>query len=416
MSAELFVYWESHLVGQLSQEENQSLVFRYAPEWLANSLRIPISLSLPLQQEPFLNNKAAPFFSNLLPEAGVRTMIAQRLGLSVGNDFKLLEALGGDCAGALSLLLPEQKPETEGSYEPLSFENLRQMIEQMPQRPLLSPGEGLRLSLAGVQNKLPVYMKDGKFFLPHGAHASSHILKPPIDKVDHSVENEVFCMKLAAQLGVPTAKAQFWPDPTPLFLTERYDRAHSGDRVLRLHQEDFCQALGFGANLKYESEGGPTLKMCFALIDKSSAAPALDKQRLLQWLVFNNIIGNNDAHGKNISLLLLQEGARLAPFYDLLSTAIYPGISQKLAMSVGGENRPKWIMRRHWERLATDANVAPRAVTTVIEELIEKWQPAFEKTITNLTSGQGNYSVVDKIKTHSDKMISHLKMVLANKG
>jgi len=415
MSSELAVYWESRLVGHLEQDANRFLVFRYASEWLTSSTRSPISLSLPLQEEPFLNNKAAPFFSNLLPETGVRALIAQRLGVSVGNDFKLLEALGGDCAGALSLLLPEQKPDKDGSYEPLSSEKLRQMIEQMPQRPLLSPGEGLRLSLAGVQNKLPVYMKEDKFYLPHGARASSHILKPPIDKVDHSVENEVFCMRMAAQLGMPTAKARFWPDPTPLFLTERYDRAHSGDHLVRLHQEDFCQALGFGSDRKYETEGGPTLKMCFALVDKHAASPALDKQKLLQWLVFNNVIGNNDAHGKNISLLLSKEGVRLAPFYDLLSTAIYPGISQKLAMKVGTENRPNWIMRRHWEQLATDANVAPRAVFAVAEELIEKWPVAFDKTLNDLTSGPGNYSVVDKIKAHSDKMIAHLKMVLTNK-
>lgn len=155
--------------------------------------------------------------------------------------------------------------------------------------------------------------------------------------------------------------------------------------------------------------------MCFALVDKYSASPALDKQKLLQWLVFNNVIGNNDAHGKNISLLLSQDGVRLAPFYDLLSTAIYPGISQKLAMKVGTENRPNWIMRRHWEELAIDANVAPRAVLAVAEELIEKWPVAFDKTRKDLTSGPGNYSVVDKIKIHSDKMIAHLKMVLTNK-
>lgn len=416
MSSELLVYWESHLVGRLQQDENHFLVFQYASEWLANPMRVAISLSLPLTDKPFLNNKAAPFFSNLLPETGIRALIAQRLGVSVGNDFKLLEALGGDCAGALSLLLPGQKPDEAGSYELLSSEKLRQMIVQMAQRPLLSPGEGLRLSLAGVQNKLPVYMEESKFYLAHGARASSHILKPPIDKVDHSVENEVFCMKLAAELGLPAASAQFWPDPTPLFLTERYDRSRlSENKLIRLHQEDFCQALGFGSNRKYESEGGPTLKLCFALVNQYSSSPALDKQRLLQWVVFNNLIGNNDAHGKNISLLLLKEGIKLAPFYDLLSTAIYPGISQKLAMKVGGENRPDWIRRDHWERLAADANVGVRAVFTVADELVEKWPETFIKTRNELAAGPGNYAVVDKIKIHSDKMIAHLKMVLANK-
>lgn len=158
MSSALAVYWESRLVGHLEQDANRFLIFHYAPKWLTSSARTPISLSLPLQEEPFLNNKAAPFFSNLLPETGVRALIAQRLGVSVGNDFKLLEALGGDCAGALSLLLPDQKPDADGFYELLSSEKLRQMIEQIPQRPLLSPGEGLRLSLAGVQNKLPIYL------------------------------------------------------------------------------------------------------------------------------------------------------------------------------------------------------------------------------------------------------------------
>jgi serine/threonine-protein kinase HipA len=410
LSSKLNVFWENDRVGTLSLGPDRQFIFQYLDEWLAKPDRLPLSLSLPLRKAPFPDNAAHPFFSNLLPESRVKELIAQRLGVSSRNDFSLLEALGGDCAGALSLLPAGQRPDSAGGYAPLSHAELEEIIRQTPQRPLLSPGEGIRLSLAGAQDKLPIYLEDGTFFLPKGANPSSHILKPSIPGFDNSVENEVFCMRLAQALGLPVPSVQIWNAPTPLFLIERYDRKRDPSGILhRIHQEDVCQALGTGYDQKYESEGGPSLKDCFGVIDRSCREPVLDKRRLLQWTLFNTLIGNNDAHGKNVSLLIKKEGIRLAPFYDLLSTAVYPEISQKLAMTIGGENRAEWLRKDHWEKLAKDASVSPKAIIRLAKEMREATPAALDAVKNEVTQSAGDHGIVEKVASHIEQMSRHFK-------
>jgi serine/threonine-protein kinase HipA len=235
---------------------------------------------------------------------------------------------------------------------------------------LLAGEEGVRLSLAGAQDKLPVYVEDDQVFLPIGTYPSSHILKTPIRDLIGTVENEAFCMAFAAHLGVSVPAARVRRGRDTLYLVERFDRQRDAHgRLARRHQEDFCQALGVPPDMKYEKEGGPSIKQCAQLIRQQSARPAADLKALLGWVIFNCLIGNADAHGKNLSLLLGPEGATLAPFYDLLCTAVYPGLTERLAMRIGGEERPERVIHEHWAALAADLDIKSKLVFSTLEEM-----------------------------------------------
>lgn len=405
--AQLAVYLNDDLVGNLACDQQQRFIFQYAPEWLAGKHVPPLSVSLPLQESAFPDEKARPFFTNLLPEANVREAVARRLGISSRNEFALLEALGGECAGAVTLLPLGAEVESYPGYQLLHPEDLHRLIIELPKRPFLAGEEGIRLSLAGAQYKLPVFIDGGNIFLPKGASPSSHIFKPAIDRIEQSVRNEAFCMTLAKRIGLKVPRAYVMAIPEALFVIERYDRyRNDSGQILRIHQEDFCQAMGLMAETKYESEGGPSLADCFALLSRFSTNPALDKKALLDWVVFNYFIHNADAHAKNLSLLLAPNEIRLAPFYDLMSTGVYEGINERLAMKVGKENRPRWIRTRHWQRMATEAGIGPQFVLRVLKDMAEQIVIAAAEVADEQNKAWGDSPIVGRIQ---DKILQHSK-------
>ncbi|MBI4064398.1 MAG: type II toxin-antitoxin system HipA family toxin [Elusimicrobia bacterium] len=404
MADRLNIYWNEHLVGQLWVDKKSDFVFQYDPGWIESNGAIPLSVRLPFQKEPFSDASARIFFANLLPEGDVRQAIAVLHQISPGNSFKLLEILGGECAGAITLIPEGAKPGMGGSYIPLSWEELDTMIDQMPQHPLLTAKGDLRLSLAGAQHKLPVFVKGRELYLPKGSFASSHILKPQIERFKNTVENEAFCMKLAKECGLPVAGSAIWKEGKhAVLLVERYDRQAGEGTPIRLHQEDFCQALGFSYERKYESEGGPKLRDCFALLDAKSSQPIVDKKNLLNWVIFNYLIGNCDAHAKNISLLITREGFRLAPFYDLLSTMVYERLAKELAMRVGGEANLGNLMKKHWERLADEAGVGFKAVFAYGQEMAKKLPSAAKRLSMEFIQQHGTQWVIEGIGRHITK-------------
>ncbi|MDH5728857.1 MAG: type II toxin-antitoxin system HipA family toxin, partial [Gammaproteobacteria bacterium] len=248
-----------------------------------------------------------------------------------------------------------------------------QLIQAIPTRPLLAGEAGIRLSLAGAQNKLPIRYRNGQVSLPYGRAASTHIIKPAITHYESSVMNEWFCMRLAKLMDLPVPDVLIIGTETPVYCVERYDRIIVTDEhVERLHQEDFCQALGVAADVKYEKEGGPSLRDCFGLIRSASIQPAKDLNTALKWVVFNYLIGNADAHAKNIALLLTQQGPRLAPFYDLMCTAIYEGLSDRLAMKIGNEDRPDWVIERRWNDMANDLEIDYKLVRRLLAAMSHK--------------------------------------------
>lgn len=401
MSSALTIYHDQTVVGVLSVNVQGQMSFRYNSHWMRSASGFPVSLSLPFQEEDFEEKKARPFFANLLPEGNVRELIARRFKISTANDFRLLEAIGGDCAGALSLLSTseaESKKEKNEEYRPLSLEQLDESITGIPNIPLLSEEKDLRLSLAGVQQKLPVYREKNALFLPYGRAASTHILKPAIPSIEDSIMNEMFCMRLAKKVGLPVPFVDIVKTPShQIFCVERYDRNVLGEKkVVRLHQEDFCQALSLNPGLKYQNEGGPSIENLFSIIEAHSSKPAMDKKNLLQWIIFNFLIGNYDAHGKNISLLISSKQIVLAPFYDLMSTAVYDKLTVKMAMKIGGEYDADKVFDRHWERLAETFRVKKTFVLKFVADMKKKTKKEAELLAEDYKSS----AVVKKIVAH----------------
>ena len=377
MPRTLDVYLQRDLVGRLIQDENGQLAFYYAEGWLNNPKAVPLSHSLPLKKEKFSRNECRGFFAGILPDESKREIIAKNLGISARNDFAMLEQIGGECAGAVTFIPAGEKlPERNYSYRPLTSGKLAEILKMLPRRPLMAGEDGIRLSLAGAQDKIAVHVHDKQISIPHGGAPSTHILKPAIEHFEGIVFNEAFCMKLAQAIGLQTAKAEVGKvEDIDYLLVERYDRtvfkdASGAEYLERQHQEDFCQALGVIPDNKYQNEGGPSLKQCFDLLRELSSAPVIDLQGLLDAVIFNFLIGNHDAHGKNFSLLYGNE-TRLAPLYDVLSTTYYPDLAKKMAMKIGGEYESEKVQPKNFEQLADEAGLAKPSVKRRVQEVAE---------------------------------------------
>ena len=219
-----------------------------------------------------------------------------------------------------------------------------------------------RLSLAGAQRKLAVFFDEKTNELPElvTEKPSTHVLKPTMPKHFDSVHNEFFCMKLAKEMGFDVAEVLLKQiKERPYLLIRRYDRKKIRGVITRIHQEDFCQALGLSPEQKYQGvDGGPGIEKCKELISQYSLKPAFDQQQFLRMVIFNYLIGNSDAHGKNFSFLYEKNGMRLAPFYDLLSTALYSQYEDKMAMKIGKTTNPERTSIIHWNNIVADTNTA----------------------------------------------------------
>ena len=371
----LIVYLHDKRIGALEQDESGLMQFRYDETWLNRPDATPLSRSLPLQSESFRGKKARPFFAGILPDEDPRKKIAAILGISERNDFALLERIGGECAGAVSLL-PEgtapPRPEDIRLRE-LSEIELKDVVAELPRRPLMAGMEGVRLSLAGAQDKLPVVVHDRKISLPLDNTPSSHILKPEPDRFPGLVANEILCMKLAGAVGlnVPSVEYRLVGEKACI-LVQRYDRLINQDgTTTRLHQEDFCQALGFPPERKYQEEGGPLLRDCISLLREWSTAPVVDIRDFIDGLIFNVLIGNADAHGKNYSILYRGSERRLSPFYDLVCTLAWPELSQNLAMKIGDAKSLDTLTVDNWRKMAQETRLGWPMIRERISEICQ---------------------------------------------
>lgn len=318
---QLDVWLEQQRIGELYEQGNL-WVLHYDPLWRDNGF--DLSPALPRNAGEIRDGGSQRpvqwFFDNLLPEEGGRQLVAADAGINAADAFGLLQRFGPESAGALTLLSPgQQLPPPK--LRPLSDAELSARIQALPRQPL-SHGAPKRMSLAGAQHKLAVVFDQKQLWEPIGQAASTHILKPDHEQVDHyphSVVNEWFCMRLAAACGLPVPEVQVRRVPDPVYLVRRFDREGEGLQVRRRYALDGCQLLSLDAVFKYQQANSATLRQ---LLD-TTRTPAATRLALLRWQLFNFLIGNADAHLKNLSFLWSEKGWELAPHYDLLSTAVY---------------------------------------------------------------------------------------------
>ena len=378
MNGDMLTVWHGiRRVGRLRPRSDRRMEFRYDSEWV-RVRGFPISHSMPLdsRDSTVRGERAHRFFANLLPEGGARERVVRHLRVP-DDDFELLRRLGNDCAGALRIRPEGQEPDStdKEAYRLVNDGMLGRLISSRGWDFQESDSKRLlRQSLAGAQDKITVALRTSLIFLPVGTVPASHILK--FDSAAHPnlPAIECFATLLAGSVGLGVVKFELRRVGRDLIgLIERYDRMRGKDgRIQRLHQEDFCQALGYSSRTKYESDGGPSFARCYRLVRDISDSPLEDLERLLRWQIFNVLVGNSDGHAKNLSLLYGSDGGtRLAPFYDLVPTRAIENLDQRLALKVGGVDDPVHVTRDNWESLAVECGVRPSVVISLVKETAE---------------------------------------------
>lgn len=369
---DLPIHFDRWLVAMISADEHETRL-TYDNAWLAAPDRFPVSLAMPLQTEPYGDELVLPWLMNLLPEGGPLRAMTRALGAAPEDALGLIAETGNDLAGALSIAL---KPQGEAGYRAIpNADALERIINELPARPFLVGEDGVSMSLAGAQDKLPVALIDGQLAVPINGAPSTHILKPDNPRLPSSVQNEALCMVLARRMGLEVAPVITGiAGERSYLLVDRYDRAEIKGEVRRQHQEDFCQALGRAPAAKYEFNGtgtrGPSIADMFALVRQHMTAR--DITRLLDAVILNIAIGNVDSHAKNYSILLGPNGAKFAPLYDLMSGLAWANITQNHAQAIGGQRRGRHIYGRHWRHLAEGAGIAARGTIQRVDQVTSR--------------------------------------------
>jgi serine/threonine-protein kinase HipA len=407
--APLHVLLNNRLVGQLKKAASGAIDFQYDPTWLSWDHAFPISLSLPLREDIFRGEPVTAVFENLLPDAdSLRRRVAEKVG-SVGTDaFSLLSAIGRDCVGALQFNgADEEIPEGEvGAISGVRVNDaaIEKLLQGLAQSPLgLSRDEAFRISIAGAQEKTALLRQKGRWLKPHGTTPTTHIFKKQIGRLpngldlSNSVENEFYCLKLAAAFGLPVAQADIHSfGGTKALVIERFDRRWTKDtRLLRLPQEDCCQALSVPPTRKYQSDGGAGLIQLLDLL-KGSDHPAQDQKTVLKAQMLFWLIGATDGHAKNFSIFLGPDGSyHLTPLYDVLTAEPsfrarqIPRKQMNLAMSVGHNHhcRISEITGRHFIQTGESAGLAKSLVREAMEEMADVAPQAIQKIESELPTG-----------------------------
>lgn len=354
-------------------------MLRYDPVWLGAPDAFPISVRMPLRAGDVAAETLVPWLQNLLPESGPLDTMGRTLGVARGDILGLLERIGRDTAGALTIG-PRQTGDVTGDQVGPGYRNvpddaaLERIIEALPARPFLAGDEGVSMSLAGAQDKLPVAIHDGRIAIPiHGA-PSTHILKPDNPRLSGSVQNEALCLTLVRLCGLPAAAMTTGvAGARSYLLVSRYDRVPAEPFWHRLHQEDFCQALGRPPSAKYQHNrtgiAGPSLADFFGLTRMYMTGA--DTLKLVDAVIFNMVTGNVDAHAKNYSMMIGPAGFRFAPLYDLMCGAVWESITLNHAQSIGGQRRGMHIQRRHWQRFAAECGLNATATVRRVIRMVD---------------------------------------------
>ncbi|WP_316166715.1 MULTISPECIES: type II toxin-antitoxin system HipA family toxin [unclassified Bradyrhizobium] len=387
--APLNVHLNARLVGRLQRESSGAINFQYDKDWLGWDNAIPVSVSLPLREDRYIGDPVVAVFDNLLPDNDdIRRRIAERSHAAGADAFSLLSAIGRDCVGALQFLPEGAAPGVAGAIDgrAANDQEISAILGNLANNPLgIGPDQDFRISLAGAQEKTALLYWRDKWHVPHGMTATTHIIKPQIGKLPNgidltnSVENEHLCLELVAALGLPVAKSRIVDFAgRRVLVVERFDRVWTRDgRLLRVPQEDCCQALSVPPSRKYESEGGPGIRKISDFL-KGSDTPEGDQATFFKAQIVFWLLAATDGHAKNFSIRLSPGGRFvLTPLYDIISTQPSLDAKQitqnqmKLAMSIG-ENRHyvvQTILGRHFVQTAKSCGLPQKTVDDVIEEL-----------------------------------------------
>jgi len=416
------------LMGTVEQRPGERLGLSYARSWQERSDALPLSLSMPLAQREHGDEVVRPFLEGLLPDsAAILERWARQFQVSARNPFALLSHMGEDCAGAVQFVRPERFEEVTsadgGDIEWLTEDDIAERLQDLVEHAGTGrlPGDAGHFSLAGAQPKMPLYFDGVRWGIPSGRTPTTHILKPPAQKdLDGLEVNEHLCLRLARELGLAAAESwvQSFADQDALVVA-RYDRVRiGGGAVVRLHQEDACQALGVTPLRKYQNEGGPGPEDIVRLLIRESNGPDTDVAAFLDALALNWVVGGTDAHAKNYSLLLSPGSVRLAPLYDLISILPYPRRVHyrraKLAMRVDREYHLWKVRRRHWEGLAVRCDLDPEPLVARVAEFVAAVPEAVERAAEGVRGEGVGHDVIERleaeVRQHSVRCLEVLEV------
>lgn len=391
----LNVLINGRFVGRLERAASGATSFQYATEWLEWEHRFPISLSLQLVPTAYRGDQVSAVFENLLPDRDrVRRRMAERMGADGADYYSLLHAIGRDCVGALQFVPDDIQPARVSEIEaiPVSDEEIEAMLADLAQAPLgVNREQEFRISVAGAQEKTALLRIKGGWFRPIGMTPTTHILKPQLGQIptadgmidmSNSVDNEHYCMRLMAAFGLKVAQTEIVTfGARRVLVVERFDRRWRGDsQILRVPQEDCCQALGVPPTRKYQSDGGPSLRDMLALL-KGAEDPRADQAALFKSQIVFWLIGATDGHAKNFSIFLKPGNSYgLTPFYDVLSAQ--PAFDKgqiapnkfRLAMSVGTNRhyRIDGVMGRHFVQSGKANGLGFPAMRSAITDILDR--------------------------------------------
>lgn len=410
MSADLIALIGDHVVGHVCRLPQGRLSLTYHDDWREADDAYPLSLSMPLAAADHGAATIEPFLWGLLPDnERVLDRWARKFQVSARDVFGLLSNVGEDCAGAMQFVRPERLDEVRsGALDKVEWLSEEQLAERLrllreDHAAWRLPGDSGQFSLAGAQPKTALLLENGRWGVPSGRIPTTHILKPPTGHLDGHAENEHVCLALARALGMPaaTSRVERFGDEIAIVI-ERYDRVRRGNEILRVHQEDLCQALAVLPMRKYQNEGGPSVANIVELLRSFSSERAQDIATFVDAIAFNWLIAGTDAHAKNYSLLLSGgPRVRLAPLYDVASLLPYDHIDQqriKLSMKIGGEHRLRDIGIRQWRKLAAELRLDEARLIARIAEMAEEIPDALAD-IREATRRDGlNQPVVEKLE------------------
>ncbi len=402
--APLQVFLNGRLTGRLHKKSSGAIDFRYDPSWLAWENSMPVSLSLPLREDAHIGAAVTAVFENLLPDSlPIRNRIAERVHAEGTDAYSLLSVVGRDCVGALQFLPEDEDPGPVGGIrgEKVDDHGIAAILENLAASPLgIGEDADFRISIAGAQEKTALLFWNDEWLKPSGTTATTHILKPQIGRLPNgidlscSVENEYFCLKMLSLSGIPSANAEIRDFAgKKVLVVERFDRLVTSDkRLLRVPQEDCCQALSVPPQLKYQSQGGPGVLDILNLL-KGSDESGKDQMNFFISQILFWLIGATDGHAKNFSVRLAKGGRfRMTPLYDVLSAQPSVDSGQirrnkmKLAMSVGDRNRYiiDSILPRHFYQIAAKGGIGKNLIRGIFEQINDHGLGIVEKTKENL--------------------------------